>query len=330
MCQPSYYLMAILFAWNISALAAQQVEIQLRSPSVSCTQTTIRLGDIAELTGGDPAVRARLAELDLDEFSVDRAARQITARQIRYRAVLAGVDAAKFRLADASSIVVQFTEPIDTRRLVERAIHQRLANNFQIPEDSIEVQLLSTIDSLISRSGMDAATLTIEPKLPTEFPLGQRTLELKLSDHAGRSSTTTASVNITLYRDLVMVKENIARGELLDREKLERVRRPIDNPQVSFASYDQAIGRTAQNDIQQFSLIKAQFIAKAEPTESKIVVTRNGLVTILVRQRGLSVDLQNAKANANGRVGETIEFINPRSKAIIHAKIINATTAIIE
>ncbi len=330
MCQPSYYLMAILFAWNVSALAAQQIEIQLRSPTVSCTQTTIRLGDVADLTGGDPAMRERLSELDLDEFSLDRGARQITARQIRYRAVLAGVDAAKFRLADASSTLVQFTEPIDTRRLVERAIHQRLANNFQIPEDSIEVRLLSTIDSLISRSGMDTASLTIEPTFPTEFPLGQRTLELKLTDNSGRSSTSTASVNIILYRDLVMVKENISRGDLLDHEKLERVRRPIDNPQVSFASYEQTVGRTAQDDIQQFSLVKAQSITNTEPTESKIVVTRNALVTILVRQRGLSVDLQNAQANANGRVGESIEFINPKSKALIRAKIVNATTAIIE
>ena len=107
-------------------------------------------------------------------------------------------------------------------------------------------------------------------------------------------------------------------------------RRPIDDLQVGFASYEQAIGKTAQNDIQQFSLVKPQFVAETEPIEEKIIVKRNALMTILVRQAGLTVELHNARANDNGRVGDTIGLINPKSKVLVYAKIVNATTAIIE
>ncbi len=323
-------LASVVSAWLPSRSWAQPVDIQLRSPHVTIAGTTIRIADIADLRGGSATVRRAIADLDLDEFTATEFAIDITSERVRYRILLAGIDDRQFSVRPGDRLVARHVAPLNASRAVELGICRQLSEVFAISEDSIDVQLLVPLDAAVQGCGLDVATLRVAAQLPAELPIGQRNIELTLSDASGHTHTLNAAVRFAVYRDLVMVKGNVSRGELLDESKIERVRRPIDNPQVRFASYDQVVGSVAQSDLQQFSLVKSHAIKSADTAVEQVEIRRNMLMNIIVRQGGLSVTLKNARARQNGRVGDTIEFINPTTQRIIRAKIIDSMTALIE
>ncbi|HMP79402.1 MAG TPA: flagellar basal body P-ring formation chaperone FlgA [Pirellulaceae bacterium] len=313
-----------------SATWGQIVEIRLRASQLMTSQQTVRIADVAELTGGPSSLRQKIGALDLDEFNENHHRLEITSERIRFRIRLAGIDDGHFSVVPGERIQVGFGTPLTANRVIELALCRQVADAYNIPESSVEVQLVSSLDTMVERAGLDLGSMRISVHLPAELPIGQRSMELLASDSSGLTVSLPATLKFIVFRDLVMAKENVSRGELLDDSKIERVRRPIDNPQVRFASYEQVIGSVAQSDIQQFSLLKSHTIKPAEQAASNVEIRRNMPMNIVVRQGGVMVTMRNARARQNGRVGDTIEFINPNTQRIIRAKIVDSTTAIIE
>jgi flagella basal body P-ring formation protein FlgA len=328
--QPFIALVAIAIGLSASVtISAQQVEVRLRTPVVSCSHKTIRVQDVAVLSGGNSFIRQKLSGLDLDEFTADRPSIEIQSSVVRYRILMAGIDAREFVVAGHETMV-RFEAPIDGDRLVEQLLTEQLIQTFHVPDESVELQLLTTVAETLQSTGFDLGTLQVTAQFPLELPLGTRNFEVSISDDTGHFQQINVSLKIAVYRDLVMAKQNISRGEILDREKIERVRRPIDNPQVAFASYEQTVGKQAQHDIQQFSLVKAQFVRESNPGVAAFDVTRNSVVNIVIQRGPLSITLKSARANENGRIGDYLNFTNPKSGETVRAKLVDRTTAMIE
>jgi len=320
----------------ITATTAQQVEIVLRGPTNTVSKNTVRISDVADLRDGNPALRQQLAALDLHEFDLAREPAEITGSQIRFRAILAGIDGSRFSVRGVSATTVQFSNPIDAASIFQTAFLSQLSKQFQIPEESFELQWTTAIDPLVQRLELDLPSLIVSPQFPPELPLGHRTIEVHLADHRGQTHHVHLSVKISVYRELVMAKQNISRGEILNEEKIERVRRPIDSTQVRFASFDQTVGKAAQSDIQQFSLVRSQFVRDELPNSAgannvnAFEVKRNQRLDIIVRRGPLVITLQDAQAMENGRIGDYIDFQNQKSKQRLRARIIDSKTATVE
>ena len=311
------------------AQARQIVEIHLHAPTVFCFENTIHIKDIAEIKNGTLQLREKLGNLDLDEFTAKGTPVEISGRLIHYRILVAGFDESKFKVTGNRITVALFSRPIDATLWVQQALTEQLSSQFQLSPSSLEVTVNRQLDTTIEQAGLDPATLSVIPQFSTELPVGNKNIEVILSDSSGKSLKTNLSVKIAVYRDLIMAKQNISRGDVLSADKIERVRRPVDSQQVRFASYDQAIGKQAQSDIQQFSLVKAQFIRTVN-NESQYLVKRNSRLNIEIKRGALSVTLKDARADQNGKIGDYIFFTNPKSNKKVRARIVNASTAVIE
>jgi flagella basal body P-ring formation protein FlgA len=291
----------------------------------------VRVEDVAELSGGDPAIRHRLAMLDLEEFSQPATALEINAEMVRYRALLAGIAESKFHIAPKSSTVAQHWQATTINELIEQSLIEQIENNYSILRDDFELKLVSTLDAMVLRGGLDVATLVVTARLPSEVPIGQRNIVVTISDRQGKSLNLNAVCQMTVYRELAMVNSVVAKGQELNESNVSRVRRPVSNANVSFAAYEQALGKVAQADMQPFSLVNQSAIRNTPPVaRNQPDVRRNSLINVVVRQGNLMVTLKNARANENGRIGETIALINPVSNKIIYAKLVDPGTAIIE
>jgi flagella basal body P-ring formation protein FlgA len=318
--------------WQTSAACAQQIEIELKAPTVACFDNTIRIKDIAEIRSRDPQLRRYVAELDLEQFTEFQTQIEISERLVHYRLLVAGIKPSQFTISGQPLTMARFSEPINTSRTVERAIQNELATQFGLPRTSLEITVNRQIESVIQGAGLDPASLMVQPSFPAELPIGNRSVEIVLSDGAGNSLATSVSAKIAVYRDLVIAKRNISRGELLSEDKIERVRRPVDSSQVRFASFEQAVGKTARTDIQQFALLKTQFVSTAKQTDSasQPVIKRNDRLNVIIKRGPMSVTLKGALATENGKPGDYIDLINPKSKERVRARIIDAGTAVIE
>lgn len=317
--------------WLASAAFSQQIEIELKGPTVACFDDTIHIKDIAEIRSRDAQLKRQVGELDLEEFTEFKSEIEISARLIHFRLLVAGIKQSQFAIDGPPATMAHLSKSIDPTQTIERAIHAELAAQFGIPPSSLEVTVNPQIESVLKRAGLDSGSLSIQPIFRAELPIGNRNVEAVLTDGTGKSFTTNVSAKIAVYRDLVIAKQNISRGELLSEDKIEKVRRPVDNSQVRFASFEQAVGKTARSDIQQFALLKTQSVSNAKlNTSSQPMVRRKDRLNVVIRKGPISLTLTGAVAEENGNPGDYIDLTNPKSKERIRARIVNAGTAVIE
>lgn len=124
-------LAAALLAIPAAALAQGRaarpapVEIVLL-PEVRADGPVIRLGHIAQLTGGEPNLRAALANLDLAEFRTGNDAVVLGRADVKFRLLVAGHDARFVRFTGAAHSRVQRSTGALTEAAVVHAARQLL------------------------------------------------------------------------------------------------------------------------------------------------------------------------------------------------------------
>jgi flagella basal body P-ring formation protein FlgA len=110
------------------APARDAVVITLQ-PEVMIDSTIVYLGQIASLRGGNVALQRRLAMLDVADFSLSADKTFVSAEQVKFRLLLAGVESSQFVLAGARrTTVTEPDEPIAMRAIlasVETALKQQ-------------------------------------------------------------------------------------------------------------------------------------------------------------------------------------------------------------
>lgn len=109
---------AVMQAQGFAARPAP-VEIVLL-PEVRADGPLIRLGHVAQLSGGDANLRAALANLDVSDFGAGAGAVTLGRAELKFRLLIAGHDARSFRLAGAvRSRVTRCTDALTEARVVE-------------------------------------------------------------------------------------------------------------------------------------------------------------------------------------------------------------------
>jgi flagella basal body P-ring formation protein FlgA len=126
------YPCAVVFALLLlgrgpSPLQAQEgepVSITLLPQAVS-DDALVLLDQIAQINGGPDKLRHRIAKLDISEFKLGAAHVAINQEQVRFRLLLAGIDASRFRLLGARrTVIVASDEPITRRTILAAAEHK--------------------------------------------------------------------------------------------------------------------------------------------------------------------------------------------------------------
>jgi flagella basal body P-ring formation protein FlgA len=143
--------LAVLLQTAAATVQAQEVIVTLL-PDAIVDDTIVTLDQIAKLSGGSTALRKRLGKLDVIDFPSSVSHRVVTSDQVRFRLLLADMEAAEFRMSGARrTTIVEPDEPITLRRLLaaaEQALAARypgdLARAAVTPSKSIDVPSLET------------------------------------------------------------------------------------------------------------------------------------------------------------------------------------------
>ncbi len=95
-------------AFAVTAIAADPIVIELRDRPVVGT-SIVTIGDVALVSGGDPATRALIAQIDLAEFKREPSV-TLGRRGIEYRLTLAGIDPKTVRVVGAERATVSINK----------------------------------------------------------------------------------------------------------------------------------------------------------------------------------------------------------------------------
>ena len=91
-------------------------------PTAAVDDTTVFIDQIAKITGGSGQMRMRSGRLDVSEFAVFDDEIVITAEQVRFRMMLAGISPRDFRIEGESRVIVtEKADAISARRILAHA-----------------------------------------------------------------------------------------------------------------------------------------------------------------------------------------------------------------
>jgi flagella basal body P-ring formation protein FlgA len=312
------------------------ISIELREDEIHSLETTIRIGQVANLKSTNSQLNKRLSGLDLDSFDdfeqqtdgrseIANRSIAITKKQIQVRLMLAGISQDRLRISGPEQVVVIAQDVSNVRQAIGIRLRQQLAEQFVIAAEDIQV----TLDERFSdfeNGKFDFTDFRIVPTLSSDIPLGRQQITVLVQTQTGETVSRRIPVSIALIRDLVVAKSNISKGQTLSADNIESVRRPVVNRNIRFASFEQVVGKQVQNDIQQYELIKTNLIGNVR-TRNDFILKKNSIVSVIARRGSLQVVLKDAKALESGNVGDHISLINAKTKERIMAKVIDASTA---
>ncbi len=132
-------LVAIVIGCAANRLVAQSPAVE-KSPVVIALvaeamidDSLVQLDQIAKLTGGTAEMRRRIAKLDVAELKLSAERTTVTADQVRFRLLLAGLESSQVRLTGfKQTLVYESNEPVTLRKILnsaDKALRQKLGGD---------------------------------------------------------------------------------------------------------------------------------------------------------------------------------------------------------
>lgn len=318
--------------------------------SLSARADTVTLRGAARIDGGRAALLRDVAELDgphanelgdvevasagTTEVGIDQVRDAIKAARpsARFGALAFSGDRCTIRVtrafkpeepAPAAPVANKVTAP-DWRTAselrdtsVRSAVASRLVSFLKADAADVRLAFATGDERLLSMDG-SGHTLDIQPTgLGSQVPV-----LIRVFDGDRIAAAGTVRVRAEQRREIVAAREALKRGDVVTGERVIAESRWVA-PGERYAAGSQVIGMVVKNRIEPGQV----FIE--DDVEPAVVIRRGDVCTIACLSGSIVLNVK-ARALANGREGETIEFAptaNPRTR--VRAKVLSAGQAVI-
>jgi flagella basal body P-ring formation protein FlgA len=280
----------------------------------------VRVGDVAELTGGTPALREAVAALDLADAAAARAGLSVKRQQVDFRIRLAGVPAGLFRV---DGVVETRVEPqrssvaeADVLAAAKTAILKRLPWS----GDEISVQTLQPVAvSLAVEAPREDVVIRAEPH-SSGMPLGRVQVDVGLWAGGVRQIAFPLYLDVRLYQKVAIALRRIERGEALNESNVTFDRRPVENLRDYLSSPEAINGRKARQTLMPGRVLGAADVEDSGPEAAPTLVRRGEPVKLLVRLGPVNV-MASGEALQDGRAGQSVRVRNIDSKQVVLGRV---------
>ena len=328
---------AILVLLGTAAAAAPEPEpvaVVLR-PEAAVAQPTVRIEDVARLHGGDPALRRRLAKLDLACLTPDRPELAFPQQLIAFRIQLAGIELRAFRVEGAERTAVRW-QPAPGGDAVQLAAHfsvaeikdedivaaarAHLQGRLPWPAEQVQIRLAQPV-SLPELELAPEERLRLAAALPGHSPLAGRVrVEVALNVNDERRGSVPVFFDVQIQQEVAVAKRRIEAGEVLNAESLHADSRAVSS-QTAYPTFQDCLaGQRAKRP-----LAPGQVIARADleavPTGAAPLVRPRDAVRIVARVGELRIST-SGEALQEGRAGQTIRVRNTSSNRVIQGRVV--------
>ncbi|WP_182870008.1 flagellar basal body P-ring formation chaperone FlgA [Stieleria mannarensis] len=306
------------------AAVAGDVVVALHQESSAVADTTVRIGDVANVLGATPSDRRSIEQLDLESLR-DRDDCSITRKQIEMRLLLAGFERDSIKIIGPSTVSARRSSPAKLRSELERLLETKLSQQFAIAPERVDIRLTQTpqLESLEKRLAAGGFDVDLVPR--NEFPVGRTRLAVSILDSSGNQYSHSFDALVSLSMRVAIARGPIAQGAVLKPEMFHAVDRLITQ-KADYANPDTAAGRTASRYIAGNSILLTSHFRSTRGRSSQ-TVKRNDLVDVVISVGRGEIRLKNARAMESGEIGDTIEVLNPQTNRRFNASILGKNLA---
>ena len=299
------------FAALAISRAAIAAEIKLRH-ECRCSQSLVRLGDVAEIHAADDSEAAKLEEIELFPAPPQGQPRQLRARELQDLLALRGLNLAQHRLSGANRVEVRSAEepkaaakpvarPLTTsmmmrsEELVKKAVLAYLQQQVSASEPwQVEIKL----DNDAARAVFAAAHQPLSVAGGAAPYRGRQRMTLVVPGEEGEKSFEIEPL-ISMAPMVAVAVRSLAPGDNVQATDVKLVQvstRQVEDP---FYRLEDLIGQQAIG-----SIVEGQVFDHAD-VRSPLLVRRGDAVTVYARSAGVQVRT-TARAQEEGSRGELI------------------------
>lgn len=320
----SFLICTLCVTGLFSTAGAADVIIALNESSSAVSDQTVHVDDIASVFGGTAWDRQNIGELDLEALQ-DAGRCTITKKQVEMRLLLAGYKRDSFQITGPNLVAAKHTSPVQLRDELERLLQSEIARQFAVSAERVSVRLTNQSHLATLEKQLADNKLTVELSPKNEFPIGRTRLNIDLIDASGLRYPLALDAQVSLAMKVAIAKQPIARGSVVSANMFQLVDRAITT-KADYVNPETAIGRTASRYIPSNSILLANHLV-ATRQDNNQGVRRNDLLDVVIKIGRGEVRLKDARAMESGRIGDTIEVLNPQTNRRINASIIGPNLA---
>lgn len=282
----------------------------------------IQLGDIANITASNAALKRRLAELEIGDVPSDVFGVTLKKSKISILIRLNGIPREQFELDGPDSIRVEYNPPAaltdaDVEQAAEATFLEVLGGK---PED-LRVRLSGPFLASVARGIRDRKGLRVEVMAPLRGRLGKISTTIRLWDGKQLAASRPASFEVQKRQHVAVVLTSLRRDETINQRNVRLEKRFVaefrDQPQE-----EDFLGKVARRDLQPGQVLSLADLKSAPRQSAVIAVRARETIEVEAVSGALRVRLQAATAMQSGRVGDVIQFKNPDSGHTRAGKII--------
>jgi flagella basal body P-ring formation protein FlgA len=300
--------LAVFAAAALAAQVAQSAEpvvVDIRAQT-KLGFTIVTIGDVAQISGGEAAIRDRIAHLDLADLKPREQNLTITRRAVEYRLRIAGIDAAGVQVIGAERASVTLNRRTITSDEVVAAARTELLRGLSVPRESVTVELARPIVVRL-------------PEVATSDPI-----IIAAAPHSKTVGIGRVKVDVDIYAG---EEKLLSLGVDMEIKPLFRPADPTGQfPGTSTPPVNEPRALTSS------PVIQASATSPINPTPinpTTVLVRPRQQVMMLVHMGGLNVSAVG-EAQQEGRLGQVIPVQNVDSKKTINAKVTGPGTVEIE
>lgn len=301
-----------------SAASAGQLVVTLRGVATA-GGGQVRVVHVAELDGGDAALRQRVGRLDLTDPPKPGHTVQVSREQVSFRLRLAGLGPKQYRLAGAPRVVISLGQSRFTEDEVVAAARQFLVQRLPWHAKDVTLDLAQPLYGPIEVSGARGA-IRMQPELPsTGTLLGRVRVNVLFMFNGERQKEVPVYFDVGLHQQVAVATRHIERAELLGENNVRFEQLAVDGLAGYLTAADGLAGRRAKRAIG-----TGRIIASADtetPTEEVPVVIKQRALVKLVARVGPMTLTTLGEAMQDGHPGETIRVRNIDSNRIVQGRV---------
>lgn len=200
----------------------------------------------------------------------------------------------------------------DYLELIASQAHQFILTELsrRSPADQIKV----TLSSIDPRLKLDPCDNDLTYQLHGSASNASN-VTIKISCNSSHNWSFYTNARVDRYRSVAVARENLARGVIIDEDKVKADTRLIPSAgSATYSSVEAAMGMEVRRAVRKGDIIRTSSLTQP------LAVEKGDQVKIRAQQDGLSI-VTSGIALTKGKIGEQIRVRNLRSERVIKARI---------
>ncbi len=310
--------------------AAEPVVVDLNAET-KVQFAIVTIGDVAQVSGGDAAIREQIARMDIAEVKPREQTLTIKRQVLEYRLRLAGIDPADVVMTGADRTTVSVYRRTVTADEVVAAARSELFRWLSVPRETITIELARpVVVRLPEVPAGDSVTISAVPHAKTATGLGRVQMDVVIT--TGTEKLLALGVDLEVKpvgrpTDPVVQVSGVSTLPNITLPALPRIAPAATTPNpVIPASGTTPINSTTPVEMPQPN---SRYSKGTATTPTAVIVHQRQRVMMQIQMGGLNVTAAG-EAQQDGRLGQTILVQNVESKKTVTARVTGPGTVEIE